>query len=230
LTLSLASVAMLSYSNTAVQYYNTYSATVFNAFGDFDKGSDYEYFNNKPFALAYSLDEFISERQHNFLSANKNPSVANFSISSNPEKRFVKPGTSGAEIMQLQFKTKDEKFELKDLSLKIVGIDSSMIKDAYLFDGGRELKTAVHSGDKLIFGNIDFSLKANSRASLSVRLTLGSGLQNHDRVRLDIETPEDISMYVGGEPFSVNDYYPIRGEYLSIASPRMWGPDWGKTE
>ncbi|MDA1060706.1 MAG: hypothetical protein O3B47_02845 [bacterium] len=227
LTLSLSGVAILSYSDTAVQYYNTYSATVFNAFGDFDEKPDYKYFDKKPFASAYSLDQFIVKRQHLFLSENKNPNIANFSISSDPEKRFVKPGTNGAEIMQLIFKTGNEDLELDNLTFKIVGVDPSMIANAYLFDGGKELRSALHNQDKLIFNNIDYLLTPNGQADLSVRLSLSNGLKNHDRVRLDIESPEDISIYVAGKPFSINEYYPIRGEYLSISSPRMWGPDWG---
>lgn len=230
LTLSLGAIAGLSYSDTVKSYYSTYSATVFNAFGDLNKNVNDDFFAKKPYAAAYALEEFIKPSPNNFLRENRNAYVINFSITQDAEKRLVKPGTKAAEVMQFVFKTGKENLEFDKMNLKIIGVEPHDIKKAYLFEGEKLLSKVSPSGEYLKFDNIDYQLKSNSTGVLAVRLDISSNLMTHDRIRLDIENAEDLSLTVGGESYSLNEYYPIRGEYLSIAKPRTWGPDWGKEE
>lgn len=230
LTLSLGTIAGLSYSDTVKSYYSTYSATVFNAFDDFDENATDDFFKKKPYAAAYTLEEFVAPSPNNFLRGNRNGRVVNFSITQDPEKRLVKPGTEGAEIMQFVFKTGKENLEFDRVNLKIVGVETHNIKRAYLFEGEKLLGKVSPSGEYLKFDNIDYQLKSNSTGVLAVRLDVSDKLMTHDRIRLDIENAEDLSLTVGGENYTLNEYYPIRGEYLSIVRPRVWGPNWGKDE
>lgn len=225
LTLSLGTVAGLSYSDTVKSYYSTYSATVFNAFDDND-----DFFKKKPYAAAYTLEEFVVPSPNNFLRGNRNGRVINFLITQDAEKRFVKPGTKAAEIMQFVFKTGKENLEFDKVNLKIVGVESHNIKKAYIFEGEKLLGKVSPSGEYLKFDDIDYELKPNSTGTLAVRLDVSDNLMTHDRIRLDIENAEDLSLTVGGENYTLNEYYPITGEYLSIAKPRVWGPTWGKEE
>lgn len=230
LTLSLGAIAGLSYSDTVKSYYSTYSATVFNVFDDFDESTTDDFFEKKPYAAAYTLEEFVKPSPNNFLRDNRNGRVVNFSITQNAKERLVEPGTKAAEIMQFVLKTGKENLEFDRVNLKIVGVEPHNIKKAYLFDGEKLLSKVKPSDEYLEFKNIDYELNPNSTGILVVRLDVSTNLMTHDRIRLDIETAEDLSITVGGEDYVLNEYYPIRGEYLSIAKPRVWGPNWGKDE
>lgn len=230
LTLTLGTIAGLSYSDTVKSYYSTYSATVFNAFGDFNKNAGDDFFKKKPYAAAYTLEEFVTPSSNNFLRENRNARMVNFSITQDAEKRLVEPGTDAGEIMQFVFKTGNENLEFDKVNLKIVGVEPHNIEKAYLFEGEELLSKVSPAGEYLKFNNIDYQLKPNSTGTLAVRLDVSNNLMTHDRIRLDIEKAEDLSLTVGGENYTLNEYYPIRGEYLSIVRPRVWGPDWGKEE
>ena len=40
----------------------------------------------------------------------------------------------------------------------------------------------------------------------------------NNRLRLDIEKPQDLGLRVSNKGYEVNEYYPIKGKYLTIIS------------
>ena len=62
----------------------------------------------------------------------------------------------------------------------------------------------------------------NSDVILTLYVNLSLKLHTGQRIRMDIEKPEDLVLLVGKKLYEVSGYYPIKGEYISIARPRPW--------
>ncbi|MEK7547368.1 MAG: hypothetical protein AAB540_00585, partial [Patescibacteria group bacterium] len=155
-----------------------------------------------------------------FYSQNNNPAVLNFDIVNDPGKSFAKPGANGVNIMSFIFKPQDQDFNLKNLTLKIAGTSSDSIESAHLTSNEEVISIGDESGGYLHFRNMDYRLNAGDEGILNVVLYLNENSWVGDRLRLDIETPNDIEIEVGGSPYKINGYYPIKGKYLSIVQVR----------
>lgn len=166
-----------------------------------------------------------------------NEEFVSFEISGDSEKRFVAPGTEGAQAMTLDLKALNETVELNYLRIKIYGVDDEMIKgmrikeaedsaeaeegdevveevkEVYLAEGNRD-------GEYFIFRNIDYKVLAGEKGRLTLVVDLSEELKTGKRIRFDIENPEDLELKVNGERYEIPSYYPIQGEYLSIGKPR----------
>ena len=151
----------------------------------------------------------------------KNPHLINFNIHE-VDNRFVAPGAEKAEIMILKFKTEDSELLLQKLRLQIAAVDGDKIKRAYLFDGEEELSSTKVAGNYLNFGKLNYRLGEAQEGNLKIKLDLSEELKTGDRIRLDVEAPEDIDILVGGQDYKIDRYYPIEGKYLSVVKPRVW--------
>ncbi|MBD3360838.1 hypothetical protein GF366_03485 [Candidatus Peregrinibacteria bacterium] len=165
----------------------------------------------------YSANIFAGGSSKIFIAENDNPNLINFSIMNDPEKSFAEPGSKGIYVMDFVFKTKNESMVLRKLTLKVVGVDSENILKAALVKGNKPISEARHKDGYLIFDNINFKIDNDSRNKLALKVSLSPNLQTGQRIRMDIEKPSDIEILVGGRPYTINKYYPIEGEYLSIA-------------
>ena len=63
-------------------------------------------------------------------------------------------------------------------------------------------------------------ISESETAEISLVVDLSEELKTGKRVRMDIEKPDDLEIFVGDERYEMNAYYPLRGEYLSIGRPR----------
>ncbi len=205
--LTITGMSILGNNLTIKKYYNPYLLSVIHLFEDKSE------LDVKP-----SDNENISVP----ISQKLNSNDISFEVTNEPEKAYASPGDSGIEIMKLNFKTKDKGMKLKSLKLKVVGVEREKIVRLFLTSGDKFVVLGRPSDDYFKFDYINYEIAAASEDSLSVRIDLSENLQTHDRIRLDIENPEDIELIVDGNPYKIAGYYPIEGKYLSVALRRPW--------
>ncbi len=210
LTLMLTAFASLSYNDEFRYYLSTYATSVL----------DYKYNETKPFVSVYSPSASLKSYEKSYVYYKDNPGNIVFNITNSPDKSMVATGTKNAEIMSFNFKTANVPIELENLALKIVGINGDDIDAAYLAIGNEVIAEAYISGDYLKFTNISYGIAANSSSSIKIKLDLSENLKINNRIRLDIESPQDSAIRVNNSLYGINGYYPMKGKYLSISKPR----------
>ena len=218
LTLTLTLVSALSYSDSVKYYASVFSSGMFGILGDIENSGGFK--NVSPLNTSVTYSDLSTQSKSNFYSQNNNSAVLNFDIVNNPEKSFAKEGANGVNIMSFRFKPQDQDFYLKNLTLKITGASPNSIKSAQLTSDETVLSTGDEVDEYLHFKNIDYRLNAGDEGILNVILDLNENLKVGNRLRLDIETPDDIEIEVGENPYKINGYYPINGKYLSIVQAR----------
>jgi uncharacterized Zn ribbon protein len=201
-TMVVASIAVLSYNDGFENYVlsvlhateSSLNASMITPLSNFDSG----------------LKEFSSK--------NESSSLLNFKIVKDQYGGFAAPGAEGAEMMGLHLKAGSEVVVLKDLKLKLEGVSSNVIEKAYLSDGNKVLKVGNVSGDYYSFNNINEVIDPMKTKTLYLMVDLVDDVHTGERFRMDIESPDDIVLFTGADPFSIDEYYPIQGKYLSVAT------------
>lgn len=207
LTLILTVFASLSYNDEFRYYLSTYATSVL----------DYKYNEPKPYVSLYSPAVSFKPSGKSYVYYKDNPGNIVFNITNSPDKSMVKAGAKNAEIMSLNFKTGSTPVELENLSLKIVGTDADNIDAAYLTVGNEIISEAYIPGGYLRFNNISYDIAANTSSSIKIKLDLSGNLAIGNRIRLDIESPQDVAVRVDNSLHGINGYYPMKGKYLSIS-------------
>ncbi len=144
------------------------------------------------------------------------------SIENNPENAYATNGMKNAEIMKFVLKAGVEDVTFESLRVKIEGVHPLAVESAILTHDLERISKGKRSNEYFNFKGFDFELAAGESAEISLMLTLSEGLNSGDRIRVDIDSPEDIQIEIGGEPYTLNEYYPINGKYLSIVNHRKW--------
>lgn len=157
-----------------------------------------------------------------FKSQKENSGILNFEITSDPENSFAEPGDREVEIMRLVFKSKNEAVSVNGMKLKIEGVSGDALKKVYLAENDNFVTFGQTFDEYIVFRYVNYEVKAGDKLELSIVADLSEDLKTNDRIRLDIESADDISITVGGKPYQLSGYYPIRGKYLTIAKPRFW--------
>lgn len=210
--MAISSMALLSYNDNVGNYIS--SVLHVDNLSESGKG----FYKNLMSGISYDNDG-----RKSFLSHNENPSLINFSILNNPEKAFAAPGEKNVEMMSFVFKTFENDLIFEDLRLKIIGVDPEYIEKAMLLDEKEILQTAKKDGEYFVFEGIDYAIESFQKKSLLFYIDLSPDIKTGERIRMDIENPDDINIIVGDEPYLIDAYYPLQGKYLSIAKQRAWG-------
>lgn len=208
--LSISTIAAISYSDFFKSNMSVLSANVINSFENISDNSHYN--SSKLFTNVLS----VSREKEEKISIDKGPLMLNFNLSNNANRGFAFSGENNAEIMQIKIKSPEAKLVIKSLKFKIVGVDPSMVKNAYLIDQNKKITSATFNNDYLKFSNIMAESEVSEPILLSLRLDLAKELKSSDRIRLDIEQSEDINLIANGDSYELKQQYPIRGRYLSI--------------
>lgn len=161
----------------------------------------------------------ISEKLRRSRSGKNN--LLNFEITNDAEKTFAKPGEKEAQSMQLIFKTKDKSVIFDSLKLKVSGTNPYNIEKIYISNNDEILASGKRDGEYFRF-NLNYKIKEDTKEIFKIKVDLSDKLETNDRLRLDIEKEEDLEIFVDGKTYSMNENYPIKGPFLTIASPRHW--------
>ncbi len=203
-TMMIASIAVFSYNES----FEDYILSVMHAGSDAVSAS-----------TITPLMDFRSGMKE-FSSKNESSSLLTFKFVNDPYNGFVAPGTEDAELMGLYFKTGSETVILKDLKLKLEGVDPEYIEKAYITDGQDVLKVGTGYGEYYSFKNINEIIEPNKSRTLYLLVDLSEDIRTGERFRMDIESPDDIVLFAGIDPFGIDEYYPIKGKYLSVGAVR----------
>lgn len=208
-TLLITGAASLSYSDVVKNYVPSFLYS----------GED-KYLKNSSFASTLHAIDFESSGESYVAEKAIKPSFS-FEITNDVKKSFAKPGEQNVTFMEYKFKTTTEAIELNVLKLKILGMAPEKIKTVRLLDEDQEvLKEVRVNGEYLEFANISYKLDKNSEGKISFSLDLVEDLKTGERMRFDLEKPEDIGVQAAGKQAKINSYYPLKGKYLSIVNPR----------
>lgn len=214
----IVTFAALSYNSTVKHY--MLAASTFAHIDIIGQGRNTD---ESLYASVYGLQDIKAKIFNNEnLYENKSPNLFGFSISNDPEKSLMEPGTKNVLIMNLNLTAYENSATLKSLKLKVHGIDEYDVENVAIEVDGEVLAFGKRDEQYFNFGNLDYEIAPNSKERFEVKVDLSENLTTGERLRLDIEKPEDIVVKVNGKKLNVNDYYPIKGKYLSIAKPRPW--------
>lgn len=177
--------------------------------------------NNSMFASVVNLD-VSGKNKRTVISKKQNVEAIDFEIEAGPENGFATPGSKGEEFMTLVIGAKSADAQFEDLKLKIEGVDSEIIEAAQLLYEGEVVAEATVVDGYLDFKRIAVDVPAETSVEVIVSIDLSSEITTGNRLRLDIENPEDLGITVEGEEFEMSAHYPVKGIYLSIVRPRPW--------
>lgn len=207
--MAIVSIGVLSYNDS----FDRYFLSVFHSNGVESDGD----ISSSLFASSISYrgngDEFSVSGRQNVVSLNIEENL----------NSFVQPGSEGATIMKFVF-VAEEDVVLEDLKLKIVEIDPKYLVRAVLMDGNEVLEEGKISGGYCVFSGVDYEIKKGFKSSLSLVIDLSPDVKTGQRLRMDIETAEDLGLVAHGRSVKIGKHYPIKGSYLSVAKPRQSSP------
>lgn len=219
-TLVIAAGSALSYNQKIHHTLGQYYTSVVHALDDFTNKDGYKYLEENDFRKINNANLFNLERSKKYSNKNLNSNLINFKIDQNVEKSFAEPGQKEAEIMKIILKTGKGKLNFNHIKFKIYGVNNYYLTKVYLYNEDELISEAKNNNGYFELKNIGFNLDSASSAELIVKVDLSKKLQAHDRLRLDIEKPGDIGIQVAGKTYDINEYYPIKGKYLTVVLKR----------
>lgn len=210
------SFVMVLVSAAGLSYNDDVRALMINSF-NIEMGAEKDLFTiaSDKVLLSEALATGISG-QGIFSAVNANSEALSFEMEHDADRAFANPGAAGAEIMRFEMNTYESSLHFSALTLKVFGVDAEDVQRAVLVMDEENFIEGSREGEYFVFKNIDYKLDANSDGIVSLQVDLGEELTTGNRLRLDIEKPDDIELYVGGKVYKINEYYPIEGKYLSI--------------
>lgn len=176
--------------------------------------------------LEYHKPNFIvkkvvsNENFKKFQNQNSNPFIINFYFENDAAMAFARPGEIGKEVMRLVMKTTDQPLKLDYLKFKIHGMEAGYLDGLYLAENEAPPSPATIEGGYAIFDNFDLIMEPNTQRTISIKADFNETVRPGKRLRLDIESEEDVNLTVGEEPYKIREYYPIQGKYISIVRVR----------
>ena len=189
--MAVSSVALLSYNSSVTEHFQTSYASVINVMDGLSEDGD--------MSLELGGEQLINTKDApEIVFVQTDDRAVNLEILEG--SGYAKPGEKGVKMMRLSFDSGEE-VTLQKLKFKISG---SGISAGYLYDGEQQISTGRLQNEQINFSGWSMPTK-----DLWLVLDLEETVMPGERIRLDIESAEDISPKVAG-------YYPIKGKYLSV--------------
>lgn len=167
-------------------------------------------------AEAVEIEEVSYSPGKPYTNINSNPSDVVFKMLDEYRSTYAWRGEENVNVMNYLLKADDEELILKDLRLKIDGVDPHLIDKVLMKGTGRFEKKGEIRGNYVIFDGLNYSVKKGEGEVLRFYIDLDSDIETGDRFRFNIEAPQDIVLYSGSDAFIIDGYYPIEGQYLSV--------------
>lgn len=164
----------------------------------------------------FDFSQHVQASVHNLDVVSENPFELFFDFEHEPSMAYARRGEEDKEVMQIVFESSDAPVTLSNLKLKVSSVDIDKIDSAKLIAGEKVLSTGVKSNDYFNFANIDLKLEEGEEGRVSLVVNLSTDLRPHDIVRFDLEKNQDLGLKLGGLPYKVKGYYPLKGEPLFI--------------
>jgi hypothetical protein len=149
--------------------------------------------------------------------------VDGISVENVPLKNeYLYAGGVEKEVLKLKFSSSGEIFRLKNLRVKVGGVDDSeWLGELVLKDGsGHEFRGSFED-DYMSFENLYFRIDDGDILDLSFAAMLPSNLHFGQRVYFEIENPSDIGLSLYGDDVNIRAAYPLRGAYFTVVARKM---------
>ena len=209
--------------NQSVKSYTTNNfASVIHLFDGLTDTENYKLSDFKPYASIYNIENVNVREDKVGVPRTKNYGLLSFDIKNDPANAFGLPGSKGNDLMSFLIQTESEAAYFDGVILKVEGVEAKMVEAAYLVDAEGVIAEGKASGEYFSFNNLRYEIEAESLVNIRVKVDLSPDLHTSDRLRMDIEKPEDLKLEVDGEAFEISAQYPVEGKYISIATPRPW--------
>lgn len=140
-------------------------------------------------------------------------------ITNDEKTAYASPGAKGVHLMDLKVQALGEEMQFDNLTLKIEGVEASMIENVYIKTGEVSFE-ASRGTNYLKFSDMDLNLLPGEMKTLQVYADLSADLKSSDRFRFDIEQSDDLGIFVAEEKYLPVKNYPVKGKYLTIANKR----------
>jgi hypothetical protein len=213
------------WQNPEVKLYTSNNfASVLNVFEGLSDTSNYSSYEYKPYASMFNVDNVKTAEDKIVVPRTKNYKLLSFEIKNDPVNSFTLAGIQGVDLMSFLIKTEDKAAYFDDITMKAHGVDAEMIEAVYLVAPEGVIAEGKAKDEYFSFNNLNYKIAANSLVNIKVKLDLKAEINPGDRIRMDIEKPEDMNLKVNGEAFNISPQYPVEGKYLTIIDPRPWGP------
>ncbi len=124
-------------------------------------------------------------------------------------------------LTQLQEEMQDiikDELTIFKRKFKIHAEEKSYIEKVYVYNEDVLISEALNKDGYFELNFLNYELDAENSSILTIRVDLSNQLTANDRIRLDIESAEDIDLKVAKKKYIINNYYPVKGEYLSVFS------------
>ncbi|MFC1616180.1 hypothetical protein ACFL21_03495 [Patescibacteria group bacterium] len=158
----------------------------------------------------------LKKSEKTFESLSEDSYVINLYFENDIGLAYAIPGEKGKEVMRMIIKTDEHNLKLDYIKFRIHGMESGYLDSLHFVENEEVIKAANFEKGYAIFDDLNIELEPNTRRIISISADLSEQVSSGKRLRLDVENEEDIEIYVDDILYSVRDYYPIYGKYLSI--------------
>lgn len=148
--------------------------------------------------------------------------VDGISVENVPLKsEYLYTGGVEKEVLKLKFTSSGEIFRLKNLKVKVGGIDNSEWYGELVLNDNSGGKFRGFFDDGYVnFENLYFRIDEDAVLNLSFVALLPSSLHFGQRIYFEIENPSDIGLSLYGDDVSVKAAYPLRGAYFTFVAKK----------
>lgn len=132
------------------------------------------------------------------------------------EEPFAYPGDASRKVVRLKFSSEKGALRLRDVILKLEGIDSDFISKAKLKDSDGSTFRGYFSDEYVMFKSLFIKIEPGEEACLDVYMNFDEDLRFGERLRFYVESPDDLDLTLYGERIYVEGDYPLSGAGISI--------------
>lgn len=159
----------------------------------------------------------IESFEENFEKSNSVISEFELNVLNYPAYNYASPGDNRKTVMNVSIKSGKNDLELKELKVKILGVDPLAIEKAVLMKGDTVLLKASRKNEYLLFRNIDLIISKGSEETLSIAINLNDEMAVGERIRLELEKSGDVVFLIEGSVADLSEYYfPMQSPYLTV--------------
>lgn len=134
---------------------------------------------------------------------------------------YIVPGEKDRDGIVLKLTALEENISLKNLRMKIDGVNPMIIKNAYLLKDGEVLAKGKKKDDRLQFSGFKLNIEAGESVDLTVQFALSTYAQAGERFRLIMEEADDLTIDAKNRKYDLPGGFKIKGPYLSVVGKRV---------
>lgn len=133
-----------------------------------------------------------------------------------PEEAFIYPGDASRKVARLKFFSEEGTLRLRDVTLKLEGIDEKYISKAKLKDEEGASFRGYFGDEYVLFKNLFFKIEPGEVYYFDVYMNFSEDLHFGQRLGFQVESPKDLDLTLYGDRVYVEENYPLSGASISV--------------